>query len=203
MEKKYSLDQVSIRMVREKPLYSAEPINTAEKAVQVLADAIRQYDREVVCIVNINSAMQPININICSVGSLNRSIVNVREMLKTSILSNAASVIMLHQHPSGNCEPSDMDIAITDKLQEAYSLMDIELLDHIIVGAEDFYSFAENKVLPDKKLSFTQSMEVYQLKHGIEAKKESVRKQLKDEVSMVGEKKTAVSKKNKHKREAR
>ena len=71
-EKMYELDQVAIRMVREKPLYSTEPINTPEKAVKLLAEAIRDYDREVVCVINLNSALQPINLNICSMGAIYR-----------------------------------------------------------------------------------------------------------------------------------
>lgn len=167
-------------MVREKPLYSSEPIDSPEKAVKLLADAIRDYDREVVCIINFNSAMQPINLNICSMGAIDRAIVSPREVLKSSILSNASSVMLLHNHPSGSCEPSEQDVLITDRMQEVYKLMDIKLLDHIIIGSDSFYSFTENSKMPDKQLSFTPIMELYQMKHGLEAKKESVRKQLKE-----------------------
>lgn len=188
-EKKYKLNQVAIRMVREKPLYSSEPIDSPEKAVKLLADAIRDYDREVVCVINFNSAMQPINLNICSMGAIDRAIVSPREVLKSSILSNASSVMLLHNHPSGSCEPSEQDVLITDRMQEVYKLMDIKLLDHIIIGSDSFYSFTENSKMPDKQLSFTPIMELYQMKHGLEAKKESVRKQLK-EYGEVAEAKT-------------
>ena len=167
-------------MVKEKTLYSAEPIDSPEKAVKLLADAIRDYDREVVCVINFNSAMQPINLNICSMGAIDRAIVSPREVLKSSILSNASSVMLLHNHPSGSCEPSEQDVLITDRMQEVYKLMDIKLLDHIIIGSDSFYSFTENSKMPDKQLSFTPIMELYQMKHGLEAKKESVRKQLKE-----------------------
>ncbi len=196
-EKKYKLDQVAIRMVREKPLYSSEPIDSPEKAVKLLADAIRDYDREVVCVINFNSAMQPINLNICSMGAIDRAIVSPREVLKSSILSNATSVMLIHNHPSGNCEPSEQDVLITDRMQEVYKLMDIKLLDHIIIGSNSYYSFTENSIMPDKQLSFTPIMELYQMKHGLEAKKESVRKQLKEK-SEVAEKKPKI-KKNKSK----
>lgn len=196
-EKKYKLDQVAIRMVREKPLYSSEPINSPEKAVELLAGAIRDYDREVVCVINFNSAMQPINLNICSMGAIDRAIVSPREVLKSSILSNATSVMLIHNHPSGNCEPSEQDVLITDRMQEVYKLMDIKLLDHIIIGSNSYYSFTENSIMPDKQLSFTPIMELYQMKHGLEAKKESVRKQLKEK-SEVAEKKPKI-KKNKRK----
>ena len=145
MEKKYKIDQVAIRMVKEKSLYSTKPITTPEDAVRILADAVREYDREVFCIVNVNAKNMPININICSMGDLTSSPVSIREVLKTSILSNACNVIVLHNHPSGVPEPSDMDIVVTDKLNQAYSLMDINFLDHIIVGNDTLYSFNKNR----------------------------------------------------------
>ena len=178
-EKKYELDQVAIRMVREKPLYSTEPIDSPEKAVKLLADAIRDYDREVVCVINLNSALQPINLNICSMGAIDRAIVSPREVLKSSILSNASSVMLFHNHPSGMCNPSEQDVQITDRMQEVYKLMDIKLLDHIIIGDDNYYSFAENKVMPESQLSFTSIMELYQMKHGIEAQMAEVIEQQK------------------------
>lgn len=177
-QKKYKLDQVAIRMVREKPLYSTDPIDTPEKAVKLLADAVRDYDREVVCVINFNSAMQPINLNICSMGAIDRAIVCPREVLKSSILSNASSCMLLHTHPSGNPRPSEQDVYITDRMQEVYKLMDIKLLDHIIIGADSYYSFTENRVMPDKELSFTPVMELYQLKHGLEAQKEKLKSEV-------------------------
>lgn len=178
-EKKYELDQVAIRMVREKPLYSTEPIDSPEKAVKLLADAIRDYDREVVCVINLNSALQPINLNICSMGAIDRAIVSPREVLKSSILSNASSVMLFHNHPSGMCNPSEQDVQITDRMQEVYKLMDIKLLDHIIIGDDNYYSFAENKIMPESQLSFTSIMELYQMKHGIEAQMAEVIEQQK------------------------
>lgn len=198
MEKKYKIDQVAIRMVKEKSLYSTKPITTPEDAVRILADAVREYDREVFCIVNVNAKNMPININICSMGDLTSSPVSIREVLKTSILSNACNVIVLHNHPSGVPEPSDMDIVVTDKLNQAYSLMDINFIDHIIVGEDTLYSFNSNKELPDSKLDFTSVMNIYQMKHGLEEKRKSIKKQLnelKEEIKKV----TDVSKRIKSK----
>ncbi|MBQ9199176.1 MAG: JAB domain-containing protein [Lachnospiraceae bacterium] len=198
MEKKYKIDQVAIRMVKEKSLYSTKPITTPEDAVRILADAVREYDREVFCIVNVNAKNMPININICSLGDLTSSPVSIREVLKTSILSNACNVIVLHNHPSGVPEPSDMDIVVTDKLNQAYSLMDINFLDHIIVGEDTLYSFNSNKELSDSKLDFTSVMNIYQMKHGLEEKRKSIKKQLnelKEEIKKV----TDVSKRIKSK----
>ena len=80
-------------------------------------------------------------IDIISIGSLNQSIVHPRETFKTALLSSAAALILLHNHPSGDPTPSREDLAITKRLQEAGEILGVKVLDHIIVG-DTFYSFA-------------------------------------------------------------
>ena len=95
-ETPYSLDRVAIRMVKEPPLYSSTPIRSPDDAVRLMAKMLKGYDREVFCIVNFRNDMTPINMNIVSMGTLNASLVHPREILKSSILSNAAHVMALH-----------------------------------------------------------------------------------------------------------
>ena len=99
--KMYKLERAGIRMVKESPLYSTEPVNSPEAAVKIIADTLRNYDREVFCVVNLRNDMKPINVNVVSVGTLNASIAHHREMLMSAILSNVASVMLFHNHPSG------------------------------------------------------------------------------------------------------
>lgn len=82
-----------------------------------------------------------------SIGSLNQSIVHPREVFKTACLSNAASLILVHQHPSGDATPSREDLEITRRLKEAGELMGIKVLDHIIVGDGEYVSFVERGLL--------------------------------------------------------
>ena len=84
-----------------------------------------------------------------TVGSINNALVSPREVFKSSILSNAASIIIFHNHPSGNVNPSKDDIKITETLRAAGSILDIPVLDHIIIGGRnrDTYSFLEQGVL--------------------------------------------------------
>ena len=96
---KYSLPKVAVRMVREPPLYSNERIQSPGDAVQVLAEAFRDLDREVLCVVNLQTDLKPININVVSVGVLDAAPAHPREILKTSILSNASCVMLVHTHP--------------------------------------------------------------------------------------------------------
>ena len=147
--KPYKLDRVAIRMVKEPPLYSSEPLRSPEAAVKVIADMLRQYDREAFCIVNLRNDLSPINMNIVSTGTLNASLAHPREILKSAVLSNASATMLFHNHPSGNLTPSQEDIEITDRMSKLFAMADMPLLDHIIIGNGDqYYSFKENSVMP-------------------------------------------------------
>lgn len=145
------LEQASIRLVKEADIYSDEEINNAGAAVRVIGkELLSQLDREALCIVNLKSNGVPINFNIASIGSINKSLVSVRELMKSAVLSNAANVIILHNHPSGDVTPSRNDIAVTKKLLNAFKMMDIELLDHVIVAggnSENIYSMREKETV--------------------------------------------------------
>ena len=83
-------------MVREPSLYSAERIRCPEDAIRVIADELATYDREVFAVLNLKTNGQPINLNICSVGTLDSSVVSPREIFKSCILSNSAAFVALH-----------------------------------------------------------------------------------------------------------
>lgn len=85
--------------------------------------------------------------DLVSIGSLNQSIVHPREVFKTACLSNAAAVILIHQHPTGDPTPSSEDISITRRLKEAGDIIGIKVLDHIIVGDGEYLSFVERGFL--------------------------------------------------------
>ncbi len=141
----YELENVSIRMVKEPPLLSDKPVNSPGRAVEVLYDLLHDYDREMLIVVNLKADMTPINMNIASIGTVNTSLGSPRELLKSAILSNAAAVMILHNHPSGNLSPSQADINLTDKMIKSFAMMDIPIMDHIILGPKrQYYSMREN-----------------------------------------------------------
>ncbi len=143
----YEMERVSIRMVKEPPLISEEPITSPESAINLLGDYLQDFDRELMILVNLRSDGKPINMNIMSIGTVNASYAVPREALKTSILSNACNVILFHNHPSGSLTPSEDDIKTTDKMIKAYDMLGITVLDHIIVGTnKDFFSLRERRV---------------------------------------------------------
>jgi DNA repair protein RadC len=89
-----------------------------------------------------------------SVGSLTESIVHPREVLKEIIKESAASVIFLHNHPSGESNPSKNDIDITERLVSACELVGVKVLDHIILGEDDYFSFAQEGLLKKVGIDF-------------------------------------------------
>ena len=177
----YHLDQVGIRIVKERELFSEKPIENPEAAIQVVADALQDYDRELFCVVNLQSDMRPINMNIMSMGVLNQALVHPREVLKSAILSNAASVLLFHNHPSQNVKPSREDIAVTDQLIQACALIGIPVTDHIIVGnAKEYYSFKNHGRLPIPNLQFADDESKLDFHAAGTESRKSVRKNLKD-----------------------
>lgn len=133
----YQLNEVSVRLVlSEAPgLYSASPIHTPGDAVDVMADMLKEMDRELFCVINLATNGQPINYHIVSMGSIDASVVPMPNVFKTAILENASAVVGLHNHPSGSVSPSPEDFEVTKRLVAAGELMGIRALDHIIVGA--------------------------------------------------------------------
>lgn len=85
-------------------------------------------------------------IHILSIGETNSCIVDIKGIIQRAVLNNAVSIIIFHNHPSGDCLPSNQDICITNKIKEACKIMDIKLLDHVIIG-DNHYSFLEHKIL--------------------------------------------------------
>lgn len=123
-------------------LFSPEPINTASDAVAVMRDILRRLDREAVMILNLDVKGRPMSYNCVSIGSRNQSSAEPAEIFKAAILSNASSIVMLHNHPSGTLTPSQADHSITARIREAADLIGVPLMDHIIVagGTGDYYS---------------------------------------------------------------
>ena len=137
---------VLLKQVDGEGVYSKERIHTPEDAVRIMADVMSELDREEVCVINVDAAGHPINYNIVCIGDLNASLLSVRNTFKTAIMSNAASILILHNHPSSNVEMSRADKDVTEKLMYASVFMDIPILDHIIVGGRtgECYSMRSN-----------------------------------------------------------
>ena len=131
---KYKLKEVCIRLAKGRALYSEQPLSSPVAALDVMRKEMSQYDREVLCVVNMNSRLQPINFNIVSVGDINTSIAAIPNIMKSGLMTNAGSFLLLHNHPSGDVTPSKDDILTTRKVIEAGKIMGIPCVDHIVIG---------------------------------------------------------------------
>ena len=151
MADEYELKQVKVRLklAEAEPLYSTEQITTPDKAAEVMAQALSQMDREYCCVVNLDGANHPINFNVVSIGDVNQAHVPIQNVFKSAILSNASSIMMFHNHPSGSVQASREDIDVTKRLIEAGKIMNIPVLDHIIVGGGTAERFSFKEANPE------------------------------------------------------
>jgi DNA repair protein RadC len=122
------------------------PIRGPEDVLEHVRDLVRaRREHFVVLLLNARHEMQ--RREVVSIGSLNASIVHPREVFLVAILHSAASVVLVHNHPSGDPEPSEEDLSITRRLVEVGELVGIGVLDHVIVGARGLVSFRARQLL--------------------------------------------------------
>ena len=145
--KEYSLDRVEIKLTNPDCISSKEPIKNVDIAVKLLSEIMIDMDREHFIVINLRADLTPINYSITAIGTLSAVLISPREILKSSILSNAASIICIHNHVSGNLHPSDYDLNAKERLKEAGKIMDIPLTDFIIMGKRSYLSFANEGYL--------------------------------------------------------
>ncbi len=131
---------------------SADPlirpvVNSPEDIVQLVMEEMRNYDREHFKVVSLTTKNHILGISSISIGSLNSSLVHPRECFKEAIRRSANSIILLHNHPSGDPAPSREDIQVTQRLIEGGHLLGIEVLDHIIVGDKCYISLKEQGII--------------------------------------------------------
>ncbi|MDR4985943.1 DNA repair protein RadC [Bacillus cereus] len=138
------VDIVKLKMVKESSLlYKERRVKSPEDASLLFKQFLDGADREYFIVLCLDIKNQPTAINVCHIGSLNSSIVHPREVLKPAIISNAASIIVAHNHPSNDPTPSREDLEVTKRLIEAGKVVGIDVLDHLIVCEESFISLKE------------------------------------------------------------
>lgn len=111
---------------------------------------VRNYSvnpKEHFIVITLNGGHEIIEIHVVSVGILNKTLIHPREIFTDAISENAAAIILCHNHPSGNCRPSPEDIDITRQLKKSSEILGIEILDHIIIDSENYFSFRENSLV--------------------------------------------------------
>ena len=123
------------------------PIKSAKDVFDYASKKLPNKDKEQFVILHLDSRNRIIKDEIISVGTLNASIIHPREVFKSAIKESAASIILFHNHPSGDPTPSKEDNEITHRLFEAGELLNIKVIDHVIIGGEGYWSFKENSTI--------------------------------------------------------
>lgn len=153
----FKLKVVSVRLVKDAPLLSEKKIMKPEDAINVVGSVLSEMDREIICVINLKGDSTPINCHFASMGAVNQALAHPRELFKSSILSNAANMILVHNHPSSNLQPSKEDTIMTDRMIQLTELLGIPLLDHIIVGGDnrEYFSFRAKGLLTNPTISLS------------------------------------------------
>lgn len=135
-------------MVKERSTtYAGRTVSSPFDAEKLFREFIGEADREIFCILCLNTKNEPTNFSIISIGSLNSSIVHPREVFKCALLASANSIVLCHNHPSGVAEPSTEDLVTTKRLVDAGNIIGIKVIDHIILGDEQMVSLKERGIV--------------------------------------------------------
>ena len=138
--------ELSRRILSQPKWFSNKKITSPQDVAEIFIPILRDDSKEKFIVVCLNSANKIIKHETISVGNLNSSVVHPREIFKVAIDNSSASIILIHNHPSGNPEPSNEDIRITKKIVETGKIMDIPVFDHLIVAGETYTSFIEKRL---------------------------------------------------------
>jgi DNA repair protein RadC len=137
--------EIGRRVSLQTPSYKSKELTDSEKVYRLIKSKLKDYQKEHFYIIALNS--RNYSIAEVSVGSLNASIVHPREVFAEAIKNKAASVIFAHNHQSGDPEPSEDDLLLTKRLVESGKILGIEVIDHIILAKNRFFSFKNNGLI--------------------------------------------------------
>ena len=143
---KQSVPIIHLEMVKDAEItYGGMKMENAEEAATLIKKFLGDVDRECLVVCATDIKMKLVHIQLTAMGAINYCPVSISDIFKVALLSNAANILLFHNHPSGDVTPSEDDIQVTKRVMEAGKLLGIPLLDHIILGEGDsFYSFRES-----------------------------------------------------------
>lgn len=145
-----TIPQYGIRLVRESEFRYANKKITGAEAVCDLLQTIGLHEKatEEFYSIYLSTKNDVLGVEMISRGTLTASLVHPREVFKGALLANAYALILAHNHPSGNVEPSNADKQVTAILTKAGNILDVKILDHVIIGGEDrYYSFRDHSLI--------------------------------------------------------
>lgn len=139
--------ELARRVKFDEKWFNTKRIQSPEDLAQIFIPLLKDEVKENFIVVCLNTSNQIIKYDKISIGNLNSSVVHPREVFKVAIENNSANIFLIHNHPSGNPEPSREDIAITKKLVEAGKILEVNVFDHIIIAGDSYTSFVEKRYI--------------------------------------------------------
>ncbi len=139
--------EIGRRFREVEALKGKQKISSSRDVFDIIMPQMRDRKTELFKVIYLNSSNKIIEINDAAVGTVNQAMPIVREIIHSALQKFAAAIICVHNHPSANISPSAEDKKFTQELVAAGKLMDVKMLDHIIIGDGNFYSFAEEGIL--------------------------------------------------------
>lgn len=139
--------EISRRILHQSKWFSNKKITSPAEVADIFIPLLHDELKERFIVVSLNSSNKVIKWDTISIGNLNSSVVHPREVFKSAIENSAASIILIHNHPSGNLEPSNEDISITKKIVESGRILDIPVFDHLIIAGNGYTSFVERRLI--------------------------------------------------------
>jgi DNA repair protein RadC len=138
----YHIPQVRLQMVKEKEVPFGSYKTSQDVADALYRQELGHADREVFVAIHLNTKNVPVSQEIVSIGGLNHALIYPREVFKGAVMANAAAIIIAHNHPSSNVNPSKEDDQVTRRLAAVGKILGIKLLDHIILSPTGkYYSY--------------------------------------------------------------
>lgn len=143
----YYLPLIKLQAVKEKDIpYGKKQICNPENVAAMAREVIGSADREFLLVICVDSRMYPVSVEVVSIGTLDNTVANPREIFKHAVLCSAYGIILSHNHPSGNVEPSRDDLKMTKRMKHVGKILGIPVLDHVIIGEDtDYRSIREMK----------------------------------------------------------
>jgi len=152
--------EISERYLKERIIGKKIKLKSSKEVYDYLFQSMQKNEKEIFKVLFLNAKNRIINTEDLFEGTLNSSVVYPREIMKKAIQYNAVSLIFVHNHPSGNPEPSQSDKDITKNLVNAGKVMQIKILDHIIIGDNKYFSFADDGLIEEYNLDYLSSNRV-------------------------------------------
>ena len=153
----YDVPRYTISLIKEaaSTFHAKNRCQSSEDVYRFLQDIFENQDREHLYALFLDTKHAPIGMNHVAMGTLSTTIVHPREVFKCAILLNAACLVIVHNHPSGDPSPSPEDRALTSRIAEAGQLLGIALLDHVVIGNGRYFSFADHGPLTQQAPTYT------------------------------------------------